>query len=235
VGAGGGIGQALVAALLASGCRVAALDLPGPLAAARWPDTVWRVPVDATEPASVDAAFGTVAGPLDGFVHLAGFAPARRPAAEIAPEAWREVLAGNLDGAQHCLRATTPLLLRAPAASVVLLSSGLALKPAPGYAAYAAAKAGLLALMRVAAAELAPGVRVNAVAPSAVDTPFLAGGTGRPPREASFDRTAYAASVPLGRLARPDDVVGPILFLLGPASAYMTGQTLHVNGGLLMP
>jgi len=88
--------------------------------------------------------------------------------------------------------------------------------------------------MRVLAAEMAPHARVNAIAPSAVDTPFLQGGTGRQTRALGFDKDVYVKSVPLARIAVPEDIVGPILFLLGPASAYITGQTLHVNGGLLM-
>lgn len=240
VGAAGGIGRALVAALIASGCRVVALDLAGPLADAPsdWPEEIARIPLDATDPASVDGAFARAAEgspALDGLVHLAGFTRPRTPAVEIAPEAWREVLAGNLDSAHLCLRAAAPLLMRGTAPSVVLTSSGLALKATPGYGAYAAAKAGILALMRTAAAELAPAIRVNAVAPSAVETPFLSGGTGRPSRAVGFDREAYAGTVPLARMAVPEDVAGPILFLLGPASGYVTGQTLHVNGGLLMP
>lgn len=90
-------------------------------------------------------------------------------------------------------------------------------------------------LARLLAAECAPHVRVNAVAPGAVETPFLTGGTGREQRATNFDREAYLRTVPLARMASPDDVVGPILFLLGPTASYLTGQTLHVNGGLLMP
>jgi 3-oxoacyl-[acyl-carrier protein] reductase len=240
VGATGGIGRALVAALDAAGCRVVAMDLPGPLQDAPddWSGDIARVPLDATDPGAVEAAFAHVSGTvpaLDGLVHLAGFTRTRTPAVEVEPADWREVIEGNLDSAYLCLRSAAPLLRRGRAPSVVLTSSGLALKSTPGYGSYAAAKAGVLALMRATATELAPDVRVNAVAPSAVETPFLTGGTGRPVRAVGFDREAYLKTVPLGRMAQAEDVVGPILFLLGPASGYVTGQTLHVNGGLLMP
>ena len=79
-------------------------------------------------------------------------------------------------------------------------------------------------------------MRANVVAPGAVDTAFLRGGTGRSGEDRQpIDTTAYGAMVPLKRIAEPDDIVGPILFLLGSASRYMTGQTLWVNGGAYMP
>ena len=86
------------------------------------------------------------------------------------------------------------------------------------------------------AEENAPHIRVNAVAPNAVRTAFLQGGTGRPQDESALlDLDAYGKALPLGRNAEPEDVVGPVLFLLGPGSAFMTGQVLHVNGGLWQP
>jgi 3-oxoacyl-[acyl-carrier protein] reductase len=226
LGGAGGIGTALLAALHAS------------LAGATLPPATWSHPVDATSAASVADAFGALAtawGALDGFVNLAGFTAARQPAADTDPADWEAVVAGNLSTAFLGARAALPLLHRGTAAAMVLTASGLALKSTPGYGPYAAAKAGVLSLTRTLAVENAPAVRVNAVAPGAVETAFLTGGTGRTARAGGFDREAYARTVPLGRIAAPADVVGPILFLLGPAAAYVTGQTLHVNGGLLMP
>ena len=238
LGGAGGIGRAVVAALRDGGLRVAVLDLPASLAQHPVPDGVAAHPLDATDPAAVSAAFARLAtdwGALDGFVNLAGFTAPRAPAAEIDPAVWDEVVDGNLGTAFLGARAALPLLHRGEDAAMVLMASGLAAKPAPGYGPYAAAKAGVLSLTRVLAAENAPSVRVNAVAPGAVETPFLTGGTGRAQTDTRFDRDAYVRTIPLARMARPADVVGPILFLLGPASAYMTGQALHINGGLLMP
>jgi 3-oxoacyl-[acyl-carrier protein] reductase len=162
VGATGGIGRALVAALDAAGCRVVAMDLPGPLQDAPddWSGDIARVPLDATDPGAVEAAFAHVSGTvpaLDGLVHLAGFTRTRTPAVEVDPADWREVVEGNLDSAYLCLRSAAPLLRRGRAPSVVLTSSGLALKSTPGYGSYAAAKAGVLALMRATATELGTG------------------------------------------------------------------------------
>ena len=109
----------------------------------------------------------------------------------------------------------------------------------PGYGPYGASKAGLIALTKSIAMEEAPLVRANAVAPGAVRTAFLEGGTGREGRAKGggtrLDVAAYVRGVPMGRIAEAEDVVGPILFLLSGASGYMTGQVLWVNGGALTP
>ena len=105
----------------------------------------------------------------------------------------------------------------------------------PGFGAYGASKAGLIALTKSIAVENAPDIRANVVAPGAVATAFLRGGTGRAEASVRLDVDAYARALPLGRIAEPSDVVGPILFLCGPGAAYMTGQVLWVNGGGLTP
>jgi len=238
VGAAGGIGRCLVARLLEADCSVLAMDLPASLAQWEAPPGVCMIPIDGTDEISVADAFATLqaqAEALDGFVCLAGFTAARAPLVETSASVFDEVIAGNLKSAFLTAKAAMPLLQAGREAAMVLVSSGLAVKATPGYGPYSAAKAGVLSLTRLLAAESAPLVRVNAVAPGAVDTPFLTGGTGRVSRDSNLNREAYLQSVPLARIAEPDDVVGPILFLLGPDSRYMTGQTLHVNGGLLMP
>jgi 3-oxoacyl-[acyl-carrier protein] reductase len=238
LGGCGGIGRAVVSACLGAEAEVAVLDLPRSLAAFPPPARVRSFGLDATDEASVAAAFAALDaawGALDGYVGLAGFMTRRTPVAETAPEAWDELVDGNLRSAFLCARAALPLLLRGRDPSLVLVSSGLATRVAPGYGGYAASKAGLLALAKAIAAENAPRLRANCVAPGAVDTEFLTGGTGREARRASIDREAYLRTVPMGRLALPGDVAGPILFLLGPASCYMTGQVLYVNGGGLTP
>jgi 3-oxoacyl-[acyl-carrier protein] reductase len=227
--------------LSALGAKVAVLDLPASLERHPPHEVALIVPLDVVDEASVISAFGQVEHAfegLDGLVNLAGFTLPRTPVAETTQSAWSTVLAANLEGTFLTCRAALPLLHRGTDAAIVNTSSGLALKPTPGYGPYSAAKAGVLALTRLLAQENAPQVRVNAVAPSAVDTAFLRGGTGRggdAEVAARLDLEAYVRTIPLGRIAVPQDVIGPILFLLGPAAAYVTGQTLHVNGGLLMP
>ncbi|KAA2235217.1 SDR family NAD(P)-dependent oxidoreductase [Salinarimonas soli] len=240
VGAAGGIGRCLVERLLAAGCQVAALDLPASLERHPVPEGVIAHALDATDEGAVEDAFSAVHdafGALDGLVNLVGFTRERVPVSETPLGTWEEVVEGNLSSTFLACRAALPLLHQGRNAAIVNTSSGLAMKPTPGYGPYSVAKAGVLALTRLLAQENAPRVRANAVAPSAVDTAFLRGGTGRGGDDASatrLDVEAYLRTIPLGRIADADDVVGPILFLLGPASAYVTGHTLHVNGGLLM-
>ena len=119
--------------------------------------------------------------------------------------------------------------------TIVHTASGLANNVRPGFGAYGAAKAGVIALTKALARENGPTIRANCIAPGAVDTEFLKGGTGRPQHDHRMDWATYVKQIPLGRLAEPLDVVGPILFLAGPASRYMSGQTLWINGGALTP
>ena len=238
LGGAGGIGRAVVAACLGLGARVAVLDRAEALEAHPPPPEARAIPVDATDPAAVQSAFASLAsafGALDGYVGLAGFMTRRTQIAAMDPAAWDTLIDGNLNSAFLGARAAVGLLAGGRDPAMVLVSSGLAQRVMPGYGAYSAAKAATIALTKALAVENAPRVRANCVAPGAVETAFLTGGTARPQSAVQIDRDAYLRAVPLGRIAEPDDVVGPILFLLGRASCYMTGQTLYVNGGGLTP
>lgn len=237
----GGMGRALVAELRRRGASVLVLDLPQSLARHPLPEGVQGFALDARDAGAVARAFEALAGgveALDGLVNLVGFAREKVPVAAMPDALWHEVVDGNLHATLYLCRAALPLLRRGRGAAIVNIASGLAVKPAPGYGPYSVSKAGVLALTRLLAQEEAPRVRANAIAPSAVDTAFLRGGTGRGGDEAEavarLDVAAYLQSIPLGRMAEAADIVGPILFLLSPAAAYITGQTLHVNGGMLM-
>jgi len=176
-------------------------------------------------------------GGLDGFVNLCGFMHDNQPLAETASPVWNEIVDGDLNSMFYAAKAAIPLLAKGSNAAMVNASSGLAQYIRPGFGAYAVAKAGVIALTKTLALENAPTLRVNAVAPSAVDTAFLRGGTGRSDEkdDVHLDLTAYINAIPLKRIATPPDVVRPILFLLGEDSAYMTGQVLWINGGAYMP
>lgn len=239
IGACGGIGLAVVDELRKRGAVPLSLDLEASIREANLPDAI---PIDVQDRDSVVAAFCTVkaAGELHGMVNLAGFAAAKQPVASVDPATWDEVIAVNLGGAFNVAQAALPLLRDAarPDApcAIVNVASGLAARLMPGYGPYGASKAGLIALTKSLAVENAPLVRANAVAPGAIQTAFLTGGTGRSAGTGpSLDVDAYLRSVPMGRIGRPADVAGPILFLLSPAAGYMTGQVLWVNGGALTP
>lgn len=239
LGGAGGIGRALVARALAEGWRVSVLDLPASLARHGVSGGVRGIEVEGASEASVATAFAALAeeGGLEGFVNLAGFVGAMTPLAEAEPEFWDEVVTGNLRTAYLTARAALPLLARGTAPAMVQMVSGLAAHTRPHYGPYAASKAAIISMTKTLAIEAAPAIRVNAVGPGAVDTAFLRGGTGRSDEAAPLrlDVAAYSAAIPLKRIAVPEDVVGPVMFLLGPDSAYMTGQVLWVNGGAYMP
>jgi 3-oxoacyl-[acyl-carrier protein] reductase len=240
VGGCGGIGRRLVQVALASGLKVAIVDLPQSIAAHPPSPDCSVYAADGSDSGQVEAAFGALGkawGALDGFVNLCGYSPARQPIEALDLVTWQQAIDGNLNAAFLTSKFALPLLRRGVTPSMVQVASSLAVKASVGYGPYSAAKAGMLALVRMLAAENAPGIRVNAVAPSAVRTEFITGGTGRSPNPDSplLDLDAYGKALPLGRIAEPDDIVGPILFLLGPGSRYMTGQVLHVNGGLFQP
>ncbi len=238
VGGCGGIGRAVVDAALGCGMRVTVLDLPASLREAPPPFAAAAGPIDVTDPASVAAAFAGLDG-LDALVNLAGFTAEKVPVETLDPARWNAVVAANLTGAFLVAQAALPLLLASgrggTPAALVHVSSGLAARLMPGYGPYGAAKAGLIALTKSIAVENAPLVRANAVAPGAVDTEFLRGGTGRGATGPRLDVSAHASTIPMGRIATAADVAGPILFLCGPGAAYMTGQVLWINGGALTP
>ena len=236
----GGIGRALVAALLEAECRVAVIDMAASVAQHPPPAGVVVSEADATDPEQVAAAAADIRaewGALDGFANLCGFTLSRKPLEDYRLDEWREVLQGNLDAAFLLSTRLLPLLREGNSAAIVHVASSLAVKASPGYGPYSSAKAGILALVRMLAEENSPQIRVNAVAPNAVRTEFLSGGTGRHAGSGGelLDLDAYGRELPLGRAAEPADVVGPVMFLLGPGAAFMTGQTLHVNGGLWQP
>jgi NAD(P)-dependent dehydrogenase (short-subunit alcohol dehydrogenase family) len=228
-GGTGAIGRAIVEALQAEGAVVAVLDHRVHSASG---DLV--IECDVTSGTAVEAAVARVAqrvGPPTHVVCSAGVV-SEAELADLSEAEWHRVVDTSLTGAFLTLRATLPLMAAARGGAAVALSSGWGTKGYPRGSHYAAAKAGVEALVKSAALEFAPaGVRVNAVAPGPVLTPFLP----VPDDELDEFRRQREAAIPLGRLAEPADVVGPVLFLLGGESAYVTGQVLHVNGGLLMP
>jgi len=242
VGACGGTGRPLVRACLANELRVAALDLPASHDRHPPPPGMLPLRLDATREADVTRAFATLEadwGGLDGLVFLVGYTIVPpRSLDDVTASQFDDIIAGNLRSAFLVTRAALPLLRGAGGGAIVTIASGLAVTGFQGYGPYAAAKAGLVALTKVLALENAPAIRANVVAPGAMPTAFLAGGTGRGGDDApptGVDPARYIPTIPLGRMAVPDDVVGAILFLLSGAARFITGQTLHVNGGRVMP
>jgi 3-oxoacyl-[acyl-carrier protein] reductase len=165
-------------------------------------------------------------GALDILVNNAGILR-DRTLKKITPQDWEDVLRVNLSGVFNCIRSAVPLL-RAEG-RVVNVASVSAFLGVYGQANYASAKAGVVALTKVTARELAKQrITVNAVAPGVIDTDM----TRALPAEAM---TRLLEMVPLARPGTIDEVVHAVMFLCSPGCGYVTGQVIHVNGGLLMP
>jgi NAD(P)-dependent dehydrogenase (short-subunit alcohol dehydrogenase family) len=163
---------------------------------------------------------------LDGLVYCPGTIRLQ-PFERLSEQAFEEDWQINLMGAVRTLQAALPALKAAPAASVVLFSTVAVGTGMPMHASIAAAKGAVEGLTRSLAAELAPQIRVNAIAPSLTDTP-LASGLLRSERQ----RAAAAERHPLQRVGRVDDLADAARFLLSEDSAWITGQVLSVDGGL---
>ena len=236
----GGIGRGLVAAALETGLEVAVMDLPASAERHPAPAGVPFFPLDATVESSVQAAFADLAARWaapDALVNLIGYANAAIPLADLATEGWDDVIGGNVRSA-FLIAKSAMALLRERRGAMVLASSGLGFRGMPGYGPYTASKAAVIGMTKTLAFENAPEVRVNAVAPGAVDTAFQVGGTGRVDEDHApmrHDLGPLIRANPMGRIGVVDDVVGPILFLCGPAARWMSGQTLHINGGGFTP
>ena len=147
----------------------------------------------------------------------------------LAPEpAWREVIETNLLGAYRCARAALRPMIAARWGRIINVVSPAAFLGKEGASSYAAAKGGLVALTKSLAREVARfGVTVNAVSPGLVETGLVAGMA--PSRRAELD-----AHIPLGRPGPPEEIAAAVVFLASPAASYVTGTTLHVDGGLTM-
>jgi 3-oxoacyl-[acyl-carrier protein] reductase len=173
--------------------------------------------------AMVEAAVAQF-GRLDMLVNNAAIR-AETPFAEMKLEDWRRVLSTVLDGAFLCAQACLPHLRRARGGSIVNIGGLTAHQGARGRAHVVAAKAGLAGMTRALAHDLAPdGITVNCVVPGTIET--LRGLPGAPERPAHRQ-----GPPPLGRRGTPDEVAAAVRFLCGPGSRYITGQSLHVNGG----
>ena len=152
----------------------------------------------------------------------------RNPLAELDAEELETTWRVNLRAVFLCGRRALPLLDGAPDGNIVNISSTAGQRGEAFYSPYAASKGAVIALTKSWSTELAPAIRVNAVAPGWVDTemcvePFAGGG-----------RAAIEATIPLGRVASPEDIAGSVLFLASPLARHVTGEILNVNGGSVL-
>jgi NAD(P)-dependent dehydrogenase (short-subunit alcohol dehydrogenase family) len=233
VGGGSGIGLAAARLAAADGARVTIADVDP--AAAKQADELGArfVECDATDAASAEAAVRGAAerdGRLDCLFTTVGGAHVAQ-LDELDPDSWSKEIEFNLGSAYNVCRAALPLLKEQRGGAVVTTSSGFASMPGVDRAGYTAAKAGVIAFTRSLAAALAPfRARANCIAPGPTDTPRFRAMNGG---DAGVEEVRK--SMPLGEIPTPEDCANVALFLLSDRARQVTGQVIHVNGGLLMP
>ncbi len=235
-GGGQGIGRGIALALADDGADVAVFDVNPETAAtvrvaieARGRRGLIRA-VDVTDVRAVEAATGEVAaafGRLDVLVNNVGWTP-NEPFIDSVPETWQRIVALNYLGTLNCTRAALRVMVPARRGRIISIASDAARVGTPREAVYAGTKAAVIGFSKALAAEVARHqITVNVVSPATVDTPLLR--AMLTPEQ--IERRERAN--PMGRLGRPEDVAGAVSFFASAAAAYVTGQVLSVNGGVV--
>jgi len=219
-GGAAGIGAAIVERFKAEGTRVVNFDLKG------------EPSVDITNYEAVQKAVAN-AGPVDILVNNAGW-DLFKPFLKTDPAFWQKILAINLVGPMNVLHCVLPGMVERGGGKVVSISSDAGRVGSSGEAPYSACKGGVIALTKTLARELASkNIRLNVVCPGLTETGMLESfmqGAGNPEKL----REAYRRAVPIGRLGKPEDIAGAVLFLASDDAEFITGQTISVSGGLTM-
>jgi 3-oxoacyl-[acyl-carrier protein] reductase len=232
-GASGGIGAAIARALHAQGAAVV-------LSGTRWDrlealagelgERAFVCVADLSQKAAADALVGdaeAVAGPVAILVNNAGLTRDML-ALRMKDEDWQAVLDVDLSAPFRLARAALRGMLKRRAGRIIQISSVVGTTGNPGQANYAAAKAGLVAMSKSLAQEVGSrGITVNVVAPGFVDTAMTAD-------LAAAQKEKLLAAIPLGRMGRPEDIGAAVVYLASEEAAWITGATLHVNGGMAM-
>ena len=238
-GGANGIGRAVAHRMAAGEMFVVIADLDGAAAEsvkseiAESGGKAEALSVDVTRANEIKALVTDVGkryGQIDVLANIAGGSFYTKRIEEFTWAEWKEVIDVNLKGTFLMCREVAPIMQRQKRGRILNTASNYGLTGAALRTPYAAAKAGIIAFSKSLAQELAPyGILVNTVAPGPTDTPRVMG------KESPEARRQRWSNIPLGRTGRPEDIAEAFYFLTTPESAWITGQTFHVNGGLVTP
>jgi NAD(P)-dependent dehydrogenase (short-subunit alcohol dehydrogenase family) len=236
-GGASGIGRASCQAFASAGATVAVADISEEGGAATVQaireagGTAESSAVDVSDEDQVRSLVDAVVerfGSLDIAHNNAGIEGQHVKMADIPSDDWRRVIDVDLSSVFYCMKAQVPVMVAAGGGAIVNTASASGLIGGYALAAYTAAKHGVVGLTKAAAMEYAPsGVRINAICPGAIDTPFI----GALP-EPILDRLLLGT--PLGRLGRPEEMASAVMWLCSDAASYMTGHPLAVDGGVVL-
>jgi 3-oxoacyl-[acyl-carrier protein] reductase len=233
-GAGSGMGLSIAHTYAREGAKVAVLDVEekaGRAVAEDIGDSAIFVRCDVAKRADIDAAIAATLeafGSLDILVNNAGVSHVNKSVMEISEAEFDRVFAVNVKGLFLFSQAVVPPMRERGGGVIVNIGSTAGLRPRPGLSAYNATKGAVHNLTKTLAVELAPDrIRVCAIAPVATDTPLLATFLGN----AEGQREKFIATVPLGRLALPQDIADMALFLASEEAKFLTGNIVEVDGG----
>ncbi|MGH2558145.1 MAG: SDR family NAD(P)-dependent oxidoreductase, partial [Thermomicrobiales bacterium] len=233
---GGGLGTAIAAGLADYGARIALADLDQETAkrgarmcARRGVQPPIAATIDVSKPAVVRAVVKAIeekTGKIDVLVNAAGI-NIRKAAIDFTPAEWQRIITINLTGVFLVTQAVARGMLDRGYGRILSIGSVSSLLGHPEHAPYAASKGGIAIMTKALATEWAPrGVTVNAIGPTYTETALTAGYL-----KELGERERMISSIPMGRLGRPEDIVGAAVYLCSDAAAFVTGQTLYVDGG----
>lgn len=235
-GAGGGFGEGIARLFAAEGARVGVLDLRGDAAgrvAADIGANALALTADVTSRADMEAAVAKTTaafGDVSVFVNNAGWTHRNKPMLEVTEEEFDKVYAINVKSIYHMANIVVPIMRRNGGGSIVNIGSVAGIRPRPGLSWYNSTKGAVNILSQSMAVELAPdNIRVNAICPVMGETGLLEAFMGVP--DTPENRARFIATIPMGRMSRPDDIARATLYLASDDAAFVTGVLLPVDGG----
>ena len=238
-GGANGIGRAVAHRMATAGITVVIADNEGPAAEKVCNEVTGAggraesARVDVTKAGEVKAVVADVEkrhGRIDVLANIAGGSLYNKRTEDLTWQEWKEVIDVNLKGTFLFCREVARIMQRQKSGRIINTSSNYGLTGSATRTPYAASKAGVIAFTKSLAQELAPyGILVNTVAPGPTDTPRVMA------KETPEARRQRWTGIPMGRTGKPEDIAEAFFFLTTPESAWITGQTFHVNGGLVMP